>query len=336
MKCIVTGGYGFIGSHLVRRLVKDGHTVVNIDKETYAANRDFLQDIETNYISGSELMHCNKYTGSFNDHKLTSLSLDIRTSYIQYYLREFKPDVFFHLAAESHVDNSIEDSEKFMQTNIMGTHSLLHYINETGNKTKFVHVSTDEVYGSIQDGYFTETTNYDPRSPYSASKAASDFLVKAWFNTYKTPAVITHCSNNYGPNQQIEKFIPTVITKALKSGAIPIYGSGKNVRDWLWVEDHVDALVRAGLNGKVGETYNIGGGVEMTNLSLANFICNQIPGMHYITHVEDRKGHDFRYAIDNTKITEELGWSPVKSFKEGISETIAWYKKWLETSKVSS
>lgn len=330
---LITGGAGFIGSHAVRHFVKKypAYKIVNLDKLTYAGNLENLKDIENseNYvfirgdITESELIE-----SIFSEHNIDSV---------------------IHLAAESHVDRSIVSPMDFIQTNIIGTYTLLNAARKfwtTNDKQQttnlFYHISTDEVYGSLgSTGYFTESTPYDPRSPYSASKASSDHLVMAYHHTYKLPVVITNCSNNYGPFQFPEKLIPLIIHNIVHQKPLPVYGKGENVRDWLFVQDHVEAMDAVFHKGKDGETYNIGGSNEWKNIDLVKKICsvmdgklNQPPGNceKLITFVKDRAGHDMRYAIDSSKIQKELGWKPAHRFEEGIELTIDWYLKnseWL-------
>lgn len=330
MNIIVTGGAGFIGSALIRFLINQtSHNVYNIDKLTYAANLQALDSIK-------------------NDNRYHFFKEDIlnRDSLAELF-DKIKPDLIFHLAAESHVDNSIESPMSFVETNITGTASLLvtanlYYDSLSGSKRKdfkFLHISTDEVYGDLEEGkgFFTEDTPYNPSSPYSASKASSDHLVRAWIRTYNFPALITNCSNNYGPFQFIEKLIPKTITNAINKIEIPVYGDGSQIRDWLHVDDHVEALYEVISHGRLGETYNIGGNNEVTNLEVINLICDIVDkkiNKHHrenksakdlIKFVTDRPGHDLRYAIDSTKIKTELGWIPKKLFSEGLNETIDWY-----------
>ncbi|MEM7728825.1 MAG: dTDP-glucose 4,6-dehydratase [Pseudomonadota bacterium] len=326
MKILVTGGAGFIGSAVVRMAIARGHAIVNLDALTYAANLDSLRDVadHTDYAF---------VQGDIRDAEMVASVF-----------AEHRPDAVMHLAAESHVDRSIDGPGEFMRTNVMGTFTLLQaarsYFEGLDDDRKqdfrFQHVSTDEVYGdlSLEDAAFEETTPYDPSSPYSASKAASDHLVRAWARTYGLPVVLTNCSNNYGPYQFPEKLIPVVILKALHGEPIPVYGKGDNIRDWLYVDDHADALLTVLQNGKLGETYNIGGNNERTNLELVETICDlmraHLPGVDhdfrdFITFVTDRPGHDRRYAINASKIETELGWTPSVAFDEGFDRTIAWY-----------
>ncbi|MGQ3039867.1 MAG: dTDP-glucose 4,6-dehydratase [Brevundimonas sp.] len=325
MRAIITGGCGFIGSAVCRHAVTDlGWTVLNIDKLTYAANKQNLASLDGN----------NRY--SF-------LQADICDhAAMEEAFRGFAPDVVIHLAAESHVDRSITGSAEFIQTNIVGTHSLLEAARrlhatlegDARDAFRFVHVSTDEVYGSLgPTGLFTETTAYDPRSPYSASKAASDHLASAWFETYGLPTLITNCSNNYGPFHFPEKLIPLVILNALEGRPLPVYGDGSNVRDWLFVSDHARGIVSAALHGRPGEKYNFGGRAERRNLEVVHAICDALdefvpgasPRRELITFVTDRPGHDKRYAIDCTKAENELGWTQTVSFEEGLRQTVRWY-----------
>ncbi len=326
MRILITGGAGFIGSAVVRMAIAKGHTIFNIDKLTYAANLENLKDI--------------------SDHQNYSfLQTDIcDAKRLNDVFDSFKPDAVLHLAAESHVDRSIDGPDAFIQTNIIGTYTLLtaarnHYENlpiERKNEFRFHHVSTDEVYGDldIDDPPFEEITAYDPSSPYSASKAASDHLVRAWGHTYGLPILITNCSNNYGPCQFPEKLIPVVILKALHEKPIPVYGSGDNIRDWIYVDDHADALLTVLEKGTVGSTYNIGGNNERTNLELVQAICELMDAKFpnrkdsykdLITFVTDRPGHDRRYAINASKIKTELGWTPSIGGNDGFEKTIDWY-----------
>jgi len=319
---LITGGAGFIGSHVVRRFVNTypSYHIINLDKLTYCGDLSNVED-----VSGKE-----NYTfikGDICDNKL-----------LKNIFEEYAPDSIIHLAAESHVDNSIDNPNIFTQTNVIGTTNLLDMAKQY-NIERFYHVSTDEVYGALgmDDEPFLETTPYDPQSPYSASKASSDHFVRAYGNTFKLNYVISNCSNNFGPNQHTEKLIPTVINSILNKKPIPVYGKGDNVRDWLYVEDHaraIDLIFHQGING---ETYNIGGDMEKTNLELIRILCNEIDyilkspdsSMELIEFVEDRKGHDFRYSIDCEKLKKELGWELETSFIAGIIKTINWYIKKL-------
>ena len=325
----VTGGAGFIGSALVRYLIKEtDNTVVNFDKLTYAGNLESLKSIESN-------KRYNFVQGDICDKELLAVVLV-----------KFQPDYIMHLAAESHVDRSIDDPGAFIETNVVGTYTLLeaarrYYASLVDNKKanfRFHHISTDEVYGDLgATGLFTENTSYDPSSPYSASKAASDHLVRAWHRTYQLPVVITNCSNNYGPYHFPEKLIPLTILNALDGKALPIYGNGKQVRDWLYVDDHARALYKVVTEGKLGETYNIGGFNEKQNIEVVNTICNHLNELiikkpkgltdfnQLITYVTDRPGHDVRYAIDANKINKKLAWQPQETFDSGIKKTIEWY-----------
>lgn len=329
MKILVTGGAGFIGSALIRYLVNDtDHSILNLDKLTYAGNMESLIEVESS----------TRYQTIIGDIADASLVSEL--------LADFKPDAIMHLAAESHVDRSIDSPSNFIQTNIIGTLVLLeatrHYLEQKpkGEKAnfRFHHISTDEVFGSLGvNGYFQETTAYDPSSPYSASKASSDHLVRAWHRTYGLPVVITNCSNNYGPFQFPEKLIPLIIENAINGSPLPVYGDGSQIRDWLYVDDHVRALLCVVINGRIGETYNIGGNNEWTNLKVVEKICElldaRVPrdsafGNSYkdlISFVDDRPGHDQRYAIDSTKISKELDWSPKESFDTGLRKTVDWY-----------
>ena len=327
MKFLVTGGAGFIGSAVIRYLIQEtDHEVLNFDKLTYAGN---LNNVEV--ISNSSRYQFIK--GDICDRELVKKTLS-----------EFKPDKIMHLAAESHVDRSITGPSEFIQTNIVGTYTLLdstlEYFNSLSDEKKltfrFHHISTDEVYGELgETGLFTEETPYDPSSPYSASKASSDHLVRAWGRTYKLPIVITNCSNNYGPYHYPEKLIPLIITNALNGKKLPVYGKGENVRDWLYVDDHARALYEVAMQGKSQETYNIGGNSERKNIDVVKTICKildelrpnspHVPHENLIEFVTDRAGHDFRYAIDCSKIKKELGWVPSVSFEEGIRKTVNWF-----------
>ena len=335
---IITGGAGFIGSELIRYLLSSSqHKIINIDKLTYSGNLESLVSIKDNKNYFFEQIDiCNEQE-------------------IERVFKENKPDLVIHLAAESHVDRSIDGPMEFIRTNIIGTYNLLEQSKKYWELLKepfkerfrFLHVSTDEVYGDLEnkDGYFLESSSYNPSSPYSASKASSDHLVRAWHRTYKLPILITNCSNNYGPYQFPEKLIPHIILNALKGNNLPVYGDGKQVRDWLYVNDHVRALMTVANSGKVGETYNIGGNNEVENIEVIIKICDildtlipeKLNGLNsfseLITHVEDRPGHDKRYAIDSTKIKNILGWKPLENFNSGLQKTVEWYLNnlpWLE------
>jgi dTDP-glucose 4,6-dehydratase len=329
---LVTGGAGFIGSALIRYLIANTpYRVVNVDKLTYAGNLESLPNLD-------------------NHPRYAFEQIDIcdRVS-LERVFGQHKPDAVLHLAAESHVDRSIDGPAAFIQTNVVGTFMLLDVARsywKASNRAdfRFLHVSTDEVYGSLgETGYFTEATPYDPRSPYSASKASSDHLAKAWFHTYGLPVIVTNCSNNYGPYQFPEKLIPTVILKSLRGEAIPVYGDGGAIRDWLFVDDHVRAILLALEKGKVGETYNIGTNAEKTTVQMVEAITalldELVPDSPYKPHkslmkfVTDRPGHDRRYAIDASKIRNELGWTPQESFETGLRKTVQWYldnSEWCE------
>lgn len=328
MKVLVTGGAGFIGSAVCRHLVGDlGQEVVNVDKLTYAANLDSLKPIA-------------------NSPHYQFRQLDICDGpAILEVLQQEAVDIVMHLAAESHVDRSIDGPAVFIETNVVGTYALLEaartYWNELSgerrDRFRFHHISTDEVFGDLpfDDSLFTETTPYAPSSPYSASKASSDHLVRAWHHTYGLPVVLSNCSNNYGPYHFPEKLIPLVILNALENKKLPVYGKGDNVRDWLYVEDHARALAMIAMQGRVGESYNVGGRSERTNLAVVEAICDVVDRLRprpdgtsrrdLITFVTDRPGHDRRYAIDASKIDSELGWQPQRTFEEGLQETVDWY-----------
>jgi dTDP-glucose 4,6-dehydratase len=330
MKIIITGGCGFIGSHVIRLFVNKypNYNIINLDSLTYAGNLDNLSDIE----------HLPNYTfvkGDITDE-----------TFINSLFVEHQPDAVIHLAAESHVDRSIMDPLAFVKTNILGTAILLNAargIWKNQENKLFYHVSTDEVYGSLgETGFFTEQTPYDPRSPYSASKASSDMLVRAYHHTYHLPVVLSNCSNNYGSHQFPEKLIPLMINNIINHKPLPVYGKGENTRDWLWVNDHAIAIDTVFHKGKIGETYNIGGFNEWKNIDLIHTLCrimdrklNRPEGdaEKLITFVKDRQGHDLRYAIDANKIENELGWTPSLQFEEGLEKTIDWYisnQKWIE------
>lgn len=326
-KILVTGGAGFIGSALVRHLIATtSYEILNVDALTYAGNLSSLDEV-----------------ASSNRYKFAQADIcDVKQ--IGALMADFRPDIVTHLAAESHVDRSIDGPSAFIQTNLVGTFSMLSAaldywrgLSEPEQKSfKFHHISTDEVFGALEsEGYFTEETAYDPRSPYSASKAGSDHLVRAWHHTYGLPVLVTNCSNNYGPYHFPEKLIPLMIIKCLAGESLPVYGKGDNIRDWLYVEDHVRALQAVFEGGRVGESYMIGGRSEQTNLAVVETICDTLDqlrpradGHSYrsqITFVSDRPGHDFRYAIDATKLERELGWKPLESFESGMEKTIRWY-----------
>lgn len=325
MKILVTGGAGFIGSAVVRYLVAEvGADVLNFDKLTYAGNLDSLAPIE-----GANNYHF--VQGDICDRGAVSRTIE-----------QFRPDHIMHLAAESHVDRSITGAKDFVETNVMGTFTMLeaarHFWNGLTGEAKanfrFLHVSTDEVYGSLgENGLFEETTPYDPSSPYSASKAASDHLAKAWHRTYGFPVVVSNCSNNYGPYHFPEKLIPLNILNALEGRPLPVYGDGSNIRDWLYVEDHARALHLICSKGRLGETYNVGGRNERKNIDVVRRICaimdelrpQAAPHDRLITFVTDRPGHDHRYAIDATKLETELGWKAQENFDSGIDKTVRWY-----------
>lgn len=330
MIILITGGAGFIGSAVIRHIIEyTSDTVINVDKLTYSSNLNSLESVSKNNRYHFEHVDiCN----SDDMHRIFS---------------SWQPDVVMHLAAESHVDRSIDDPAVFIQTNIVGTFVLLeaarmYWRSLEGTKKnafRFHHISTDEVFGELKnkDDFFTETTAYAPSSPYSASKASSDHLVRAWHRTYGLPVLVTNCSNNYGPYQFPEKLIPLMINNALLGKSLPVYGDGSQIRDWLYVDDHARALYLTLLNGEIGSTYNIGGHNERTNYEVVTTICNLLEDIvpvkpvgisqykDLIVHVEDRAGHDVRYAIDATKIEKELGWRPEESFESGIRKTVQWY-----------
>lgn len=330
MRILVTGGAGFIGSAVVRHLIKDKqYDVVNVDKLTYAGNLESLVEVEQSPL------YC------FEQVDICDLAEMNRV------FAEHQPDKVMHLAAESHVDRSIDGPGEFIQTNMVGTYVMLeaarkYWMSLNGDKNgsfRFHHISTDEVYGDLEgtDDLFTEETSYEPSSPYSASKAGSDHLVRAWGRTYKLPIVVTNCSNNYGPYHFPEKLVPLMILNCLAGKSLPVYGEGRQIRDWLYVEDHARALVRVVMDGKLGETYNIGGHNEKQNIEVVHTICSILDELRperpnglasykeLITHVPDRPGHDVRYAIDASKIQRELGWVPEESFETGMRKTVEWY-----------
>jgi dTDP-glucose 4,6-dehydratase len=341
---LITGGAGFIGSALVRLLIQStNHRVINADKLTYAGNLESLSSIEKSDRYRFEKIDICK-------------SKDVKRIF-----QEYRPDIVMHLAAESHVDRSIDVPDDFIKTNIIGTYVMLEEakiywseLDDTMRKFfRFHHISTDEVYGDLDylDGLFTEQSCYSPSSPYAASKASSDHLVRAWQRTFGLPTLITNCSNNYGPYQFPEKLIPLIILNALEGKDLPLYGSGNQVRDWLYVDDHARALINVVLNGKIGQTYNIGGHNEIQNIHVVKMVCaildelipSEIKGIQryeqLITYVEDRAGHDLRYAIDASKVENELGWVPDESFASGIRKTVQWYldnNDWCERVKDGS
>ena len=325
MKILVTGGSGFIGSAFVRLAIKKGYKIVNVDALTYAGSNSNLNMVKesSNYFF--------EYADIRDRTKLNEIFL------------KHKPDSVIHLAAESHVDRSIENPNNFISTNINGTLNLLEVSrsflesNYKSNQFRFLHVSTDEVYGSLSDDInirFTEETPYDPRSPYSASKAGSDHLVRAWYNTYNLPTIITNCSNNFGPYHYPEKLIPLIIINSICHKPLPIYGNGKNIRDWIYVDDHAEALLLVLIKGTVGRSYNIGSENEVKNLDLVLKICEILDNLQprdkgsysdLITFVDDRPGHDFRYSINPERIINELGWVPQTKFEIGLENTVRWY-----------
>ncbi len=327
MKILVTGGAGFIGSAVIRHLISETeHAVVNVDRLTYAGNLTTLETV------ADDSRYCFEKTDICHEAGVARI------------FERHQPDAVMHLAAESHVDRSIDGPAAFVQTNVVGTYTLLEAARRYWSGLwgahkeffRFHHISTDEVYGSLGDGgYFTEETPYDPSSPYSASKAASDHLARAWQRTYGLPVLVTNCSNNYGPYQFPEKLIPLMIQNALAGKPLPVYGKGENVRDWLYVDDHARALVTVLQRGRVGETYNIGGNSERRNIDVVRTLCGLLdraspdsphaPHESLITYVADRPGHDHRYAIDASKILRELSWKPRESFESGLEKTVRWY-----------
>lgn len=329
-KILVTGGCGFIGSTLIKYIInKTKHSIVNIDNLTYAGNLETLISVKKNI--------------KYKFHKIDICS----SSKIKKIFHIYKPDIVIHLAAETHVDRSIDNSKKFIETNILGTHTMLEEStkywlqlkDKKKNNFRFHHITTDEVYGDLDQNAkpFTENTPYAPSSPYSASKASSDHLVRAWHRTFKLPILLTNCSNNYGPYQFPEKLIPLTIMNAIAGKKLPVYGNGEQIRDWLYVEDHAKALLHVALNGKVGESYNIGGQSELKNIEVIRAICKILDKVkpskfknirnyeQLISYVEDRPGHDKRYAIDISKIKKNLKWKPEETFLTGIKKTVMWY-----------
>ena len=338
-KILITGGAGFIGSSLIRKLLKDYKCYIyNLDKLTYASN---LYSINTliKSLGPTAAKRYKFFKGDISNKEL-----------VDNVINQTNPELIIHIAAETHVDQSIKYPENFIQSNIIGTFQLLQSSldyyekidSDINNKFRFIHISTDEVFGSLSNkGYFNEKSPYKPTSPYSASKASSDHLVKAWFHTYGLPSIITNCSNNYGPWQYPEKLIPNTIAKALHQQDIPIYGDGNNIRDWLYVEDHVDAILQAADKGIPGKSYCIGGNNEKTNLEIVNKICDYLDQLNpkinkyknFIKFVSDRPGHDYRYAIDSSLVREELKWSPKYKFDKALLKTINWYlnnQEWLK------
>lgn len=333
---LITGGMGFIGSNLIELMLeKTNFSIINVDKISYAANSKFRKEIKKNK------RHIHLKVDICNLNKLNKI------------FKKYKPEAIMHLAAETHVDNSIIGSNKFIQTNIIGTYNLLECSRrlfskkKVKNNFKFIHISTDEVFGDLGKSKhkFTENSNYKPSSPYSATKASSDHLVRAWQRTYKLPTIITNCSNNYGPRQHKEKLIPLIIDNAVKNKLIPVFDKGQQIRDWLYVKDHAEALLYVLKKGKNGETYNIGSNNEIKNIDLVKLICSELESKlvkitnkkyklnKLITFVKDRPGHDFRYSIDNTKIQHDLKWKPKVDFKEGIQKTIDWYFEEMKFAK---
>lgn len=321
MNILVTGGMGFIGSNFIGHIIEKDEvkTVLNIDcasRSNSAANRKNTKEFEDNP----------KY--KFKDVWLESFTTPIQYKDFRQTFEELQIDTIVHFAAESHVDNSITGPRQFLLSNVVGTFNLIEFCREFHPKTRFHHISTDEVYGSLGDsGSFTEETPYDPSSPYSATKAGSDHIVKSYFRTFGIPVTLTNCSNNYGPKQHKEKFIPTIIHSILNNKKIPVYGSGTNIRDWLYVEDHCEAIWNVLKDGKLGESYNIGGNCELRNLEVIEAICNamNVNSSDFIQFVEDRKGHDYRYSIDNSKYLMNIGGKAKTSFEEGIKKTISFY-----------
>jgi dTDP-glucose 4,6-dehydratase len=344
IKILITGGAGFIGSAVIRHIINNtSHSVVNVDKLTYAGNLESLTSVDGSlryFFEQVDICNANEIKRVFKEHR---------------------PDIVMHLAAESHVDRSIDGPGEFIRTNIVGTYVLLEEArcywlslnNDEKDDFRFHHVSTDEVYGDLKgtDDLFTEETPYAPSSPYSAAKASSDHLVRAWQRTFKLPTLITNCSNNYGPYQFPEKLIPLIILNALEGKNLPVYGDGKQIRDWLYVDDHARSLLHVALTGEIGETYNIGGHNELKNIDVVTTVCSildelvpsELDGIikyeQLIAYVGDRAGHDIRYAIDASKIETELGWTPSETFATGIRKTIKWYLKesvWCDRVKNGS
>ena len=313
-KILITGGLGFIGSNFISKYIKSGNYIINIDSQTYASINPSLLKFE-----------------SYSNYKYIDADINDLTI-IDKIIKEYAFDKIIHFAAESHVDNSIGNPSLFAKTNILGTLNLLEsYKNLDKNDKFFIHVSTDEVYGSIEEGKFDENSPYKPNSPYSASKASSDHFVKSYYVTHKLPVILTNCSNNFGPYQNKEKFIPTVINSLISKNKIPLYGDGKNVREWIYVKDHVDALIHLLKNGKIGESYCIGSNCEFSNIQIVKKICkifdnltNNINSENFISYVEDRKGHDFRYALDSSKI-KNTGWKIKNDFDKSLEKTVKWY-----------
>ena len=311
---LITGGLGFIGSNFISKYIKSGNYIINIDSQTYASINPSLLKFE-----------------SYSNYKYIDADINDLTI-IDKIIKEYAFDKIIHFAAESHVDNSIGNPSLFAKTNILGTLNLLEsYKNLDKNDKFFIHVSTDEVYGSIEEGKFDENSPYKPNSPYSASKASSDHFVKSYYVTHKLPVILTNCSNNFGPYQNKEKFIPTVINSLISKNKIPLYGDGKNVREWIYVKDHVDALIHLLKNGKIGESYCIGSNCEFSNIQIVKKICkifdnltNNINSENLISYVEDRKGHDFRYALDSSKI-KNTGWKIKNDFDKSLEKTVKWY-----------
>jgi len=333
MKILVTGGSGFIGSNFIlQQFYNSNNVILNIDKLTYAGNSQNLSSLTSNA-----------------NYKFIKEDICNKNSIVNI-INEFKPDWIVNFAAETHVDRSIDSPTEFINTNIFGTSALLeaamsYWLSSNNSEFRFLHISTDEVYGSLKNRkYFNEESPYRPNSPYSASKASSDHLVRAWNRTYDFPAIITNCSNNYGPYQFPEKLIPLMIANCIDQKPLPVYGKGQNIRDWLFVDDHCNAILQVLRNGKIGETYNIGGNNEIKNIDIVQKICDVLDEIKSISRedsysklisfVDDRPGHDFRYAIDSSKIKKDLGWSPKETFDSGIKKTINWYlnnEKWWRT-----